>query len=81
MMYQFSVLPTMYGPCLTIVDTSRYDAFLGFRRIVTYLNAPRRGDVCVMRAVNGQDVALRIDPQSRYREWVGCFSYLEDVTP
>lgn len=77
MLKQFEVIQTPYGPALTIVDTSRYDGFLGFRRIVKYLSdiAPRA--VCVMRDFQGHAVPLKIEPQKNYREWVGCFSVIE----
>lgn len=36
----------------------------------------QRGCIYVLRRVSGVDVPLRIDNQSRYREWAGCFSAL-----
>jgi hypothetical protein len=35
-----------------------------------------RGLIYVMREVGGTWVPLRLERQSSYREWVGCFSAL-----
>jgi hypothetical protein len=35
-----------------------------------------RGLIYVMRQVNGVYVPLRLEKQTSYREWVGCFSAL-----
>jgi hypothetical protein len=37
MMLQFNVYKTVHGPALFVVDTSRYDGFWGFNRLVRYL--------------------------------------------
>lgn len=39
-------------------------------------NRWNRGDICVLREVNGHLVALRIQNQSAFREWSGCFSII-----
>ena len=33
-----------------------------------------RGSIYVMRRINGVLVPLRLQNQTRYREWLGCFS-------
>lgn len=33
-----------------------------------------RGDLCVIRRSNGSPEILKIDNQTQYKEWVGCFS-------
>jgi len=33
------------------------------------------GDLCVIRSSNGSPEVLRIEPQTSYREWAGCFTY------
>ena len=38
--------------------------------------AIKRGDVCVIRQASGKPEILRISPQSSYRAWAGCFTYL-----
>lgn len=35
-----------------------------------------RGDICVIREVNGKECVFRISNQLAYREWVGCFSII-----
>lgn len=37
MMQHFNVYNTANGPALFVVDTSRYDGFWGFNRLVRYL--------------------------------------------
>jgi hypothetical protein len=37
MMKQFNVYSTAKGPALFVVDTTRYDGFWGFNRLVRYL--------------------------------------------
>ena len=75
-MNEFSTIRTQYGPALCIVDTSRYDGFIGFNRIVKYLSDIESGKICVLREFQGQSIPLSIEPQSSYREWPGCFSML-----
>lgn len=41
---------------------------------IDYGSSMHRGMIYVMRQVNGVFVPLRIDRQSSYREWLGCFS-------
>lgn len=38
MMNQFSVYQTSKGKALFVVDTTRYDGFWGFNRLVRYLD-------------------------------------------
>ena len=38
--------------------------------------AMHRGMIYVIRQVNGVEVPLRLEKQTSYREWVGCFSAL-----
>lgn len=35
-----------------------------------------RGDLCVIRGVNGKPEMFKIVEQHHYKEWVGCFSFL-----
>lgn len=35
-----------------------------------------RGDLCVIRGVNGKPVMFKIVEQHTYKEWVGCFSFI-----
>ena len=36
----------------------------------------RRGDICVVREVNGRYCVLRLIEPWTYREWIGCFSII-----
>ena len=36
----------------------------------------KRGDVCVVRKVNGRWCVLRLKNQASFREWSGCFSII-----
>jgi hypothetical protein len=36
----------------------------------------KRGDICVLRSVDGYLSCLRIQNQSAYKEWSGCFSII-----
>lgn len=38
----------------------------------------KRGDICVLRYSWGELECLRIEPQSNYKEWPGCFSLIRD---
>lgn len=35
-----------------------------------------RGDICVIREINGRECVLRLSNQSSYKEWTGCFSII-----
>lgn len=37
----------------------------------------RHGDICVIRQSNAIDVILRLENQSSYKEWTGCFCYID----
>lgn len=41
-----------------------------------YGTSMHRGLIYVIRQVNGVYVPLRLEKQTSYREWVGCFSAL-----
>lgn len=34
----------------------------------------QKGEICVIRRVFGEDIALRLSDQRAYAEWAGCFS-------
>jgi hypothetical protein len=34
----------------------------------------QRGDICVIRSMNGAPEMFRLVEQHHYKEWVGCFS-------
>jgi len=35
-----------------------------------------RGDICVIRRMNGTPEMFRLVEQHHYKEWVGCFSFI-----
>ena len=43
---------------------------------IEYSPSMHRGLIYVMRQINGVYVPLRLERQSSYREWLGCFSAL-----
>lgn len=55
-------------------------AFTNKREAEAYFNACvasmrlHRGDVYIMRSINGESVPLRLENQRSFREWSGCFS-------
>ena len=35
-----------------------------------------RGDICVIRGMNGTPEMFKLVEQHHYKEWVGCFSFI-----
>jgi hypothetical protein len=38
-----------------------------------------RGDICVVRRINGAPEMFRLVDQHHYKEWVGCFTYMGEM--
>ena len=36
----------------------------------------QRGDICVIRSMNGWPEMFRLVEQHHYKEWAGCFTYI-----